>query len=295
MKKISYLYSAILLAGTSFQSFGSALYIGHTRTEQDATLTNQAVEFKPVGQNVLLALDLNSNWSVSFDYAQQDDQASVNHNIVATSDSKSWGASLGYYWQDWSVSVAYGKWEDTQSLNDPNPGNLYQRTTDTPSYSINLTRTWLSQHWFYGMSLSANYNDWDQKNQLRPARNRPPQNTTEQGNSSFISLNLLLNRRYELENNQALTLGGNLGWNQKLNSTSQLSTHNGRPVNPRRQTSANHRLNVSAVTGSDSYGFISGFISYDVNPHWFVELGLSSDFSTDNNQRQWTVELGYLF
>ena len=273
----------------------SALYIGHSQSEQTANLANQNVDFRPAGQDVLLSLDINDNWTVSFDYEKSDDSAGLPRNHTAKTDSTVFGASLGYYWQNWSLSAGFSKWQDEQVLNNHSGQQVFLREVDTPSYSLNLTRSWLDGQWFYAAGAGLSYNNWTQDTNVPGAPNRPPQKVREDGNSAFVSLSVNANRRFDLEQQQAITLGVNLGWNQKLKSDSSITSHNGRPVPQRRQPSLNQRLNVGAVTGSDSYGYLGGFVSYDFNPAWFIELSASTDIGADDNQQRWAVQLGYLF
>ena len=295
MQKIKYLSLCVLLTASP-QLMASAIYLGYSQSQQASSLGNHNLDYKPAGPEVLVSLDLNDNWVLSADYSTQDDELNLAQDLNAAIDSDSWGLGLSYYWQDWSFSASYSKLQDEQKLERQAPRPfLFAQEADAPSYSISAAYFWGQEHWFYNASLSLSYNDWQQTTTTPGNDRQRPQRITENGDSTFASVFINANRRFELAQQTAINLGLGLGWNQLLNDSSDVLSINGRNINQTRPPSNRNRLTSVAAIGGDSYGQASLFISYDFNPDWFAEISTSVNFGDGDSNQLWAVNLGYLF
>ena len=201
--------------------------------------------------------------------------------------------------------------QDTFGSRPNAPGAI--RNNQGNSHSLSTSYFWnLSENWQMSTSLGLHYNDWDEStnqvlsnppdssdnsSQNPPPRDDtpPPANLQESGNASLISVAANINRYSILSENTGFTFGVFVGWNEVLDSQSELRSINNRNINPVRGGGRGGPNNNLDITGSESYGIASVYLSFDFYENWVVDLDINTDFAAGDRIQTWSASLGYLF
>jgi hypothetical protein len=152
-----------------------------------------------------------------------------------------------------------------------------------------------------------------------PPPPEPPQSdlVTEvnSGDSSSISTSFSVARFWSLTEDTGVLVGGILSWNHMLSGDSVLVSSNGRNIPTNRPNQGGNNANgggagvtggndfnragnttgLSSVSGDDSYGQVSVYVSYDLTESVSVDFDYGVDIGTDENDAVWSVSLGYFF
>ncbi|NQZ12998.1 MAG: hypothetical protein HRT35_38120 [Algicola sp.] len=134
------------------------------------------------------------------------------------------------------------------------------------------------------------------------------------GDSSSISTSFSVARFWSLTENTGVLVGAILSWNHMLSGDSVLVSSNGRNIPPNRAgqggnnapavagaaggnnfNRAGNNNGLSSVSGDDSYGQVSFYVSYDLTESVSVDFDYGVDIGTDENDAVWSVSLGYFF
>lgn len=286
--------TALLTALCSMPGLANTLYVGYSQSEQVSAVSERQIHLTPSGISALLSVDLGEHWSLAFDYSRLDDQQSMNAFVDSQFTADSWGVSLGYYWQHWSISLAYANWQDLLQINhDTDRLFQFERDTDAPAYNLLLSRFWHFNQWYTSLSIGLSTNHWQQH--TRFTNSLGPQSAVEQGNSTFTSLRLSGARTIINFAQGNISAGGSVSWNQHLNSAAATVARNGRHISQINNRQLRTRLSQQHALGSESYGQYSLYLSLELAGQWLLDLDSSWDFSTMNNSNAWSVNLGYLF
>ncbi|MFT4809528.1 MAG: hypothetical protein ACI9LX_002877 [Paraglaciecola sp.] len=273
-----------------------SVYLGYSQTEQLSVARNRSLNFEPNGNVALISFDLNDNLSLTFDYADLADGVSITNNVSDKLDIKSWGIGASYYWAAWSFSANYSFWQDDLIISLPNAEQtLFTQRSESPSSAISLAYNWDLTAWQLGLMAGIHYGDWRQYQELINRETQAEQSSLNGGNSSFVSVQVLMARIMTVGGQEDLMLGGSLGWNQITSSGSAAIARNGRNVSQIKNRSAANRLSASGVTGTESYGQLNLYASYNLNDDWLVDLDLNFDLGSEDNTQAWSLNIGYLF
>ena len=273
-----------------------SVYLGYSQTEQLSVAGNRSLNFEPNGNVALFSFDLNDHLSLTFDYAALADSVSITNNISGKLDIKSWGIGASYYWAAWSFSANYSSWQDDLIIPSPNTEQtLFTQRSESPSSTISLAYNWDLTAWQLGFMAGIHYGDWRQYREVINRETQAEQSSLNGGNSSFVSLQILMARLITVGGREDLMLGASLGWNQLTSSGSAAIARNGRNVSQIKNRSAANRLSASVVTGTESYGQLNLYASYNLNDDWLVDLDLNFDLGSEDDTQAWSVNIGYLF
>ncbi|GGA68339.1 hypothetical protein GCM10011369_07470 [Neiella marina] len=276
-------------------SFASAIYLGYGQSEQTTQVNERVIHFKPAGKTALLSFDLTDNLSISGDVYIADETEQVTDRVDSFLDIDSWSVGIGYYVENWAFSASYNNWQDELKLKTGKENRItFERDTESPSYSLSGGYDWYLEDWQLGVGLGVHYNDW-QMTQRRDKREEPDASSKEQGNTTFISASLSASYYLELNADYGVLTGASMQWSQVTDSESQIVSRNGRnisQVNNRRNGSL---INSQSALGSESYGQLNTYVSFDLFSAWIVDLNASFDFGGDETSTAWTANLGYLF
>lgn len=288
-------------------SFAGSIFIGHASTERQLTVGETLQALSPNGMELFLSFDLNDKWSINADYSVLDDvrTASNNNNVINLDyELDSLGVGLSYFADNWAMNYQFSGFEQQQDIfgSRPTSNGLITATQGdshslSASYFINL-----DENWQLSTALGLHYNDWNETNTQiinTPPNNDNPGNSptplaiSESGDASLVSLSVNANRYSILTVNTGMTLGVFVGWNEVLDSQSQLRSINNRNINPIR--GSGNANNNFVITGGESYGIASVYLSFDFYEDWILDFDFNSDFGTGDSVQTWSVGLGYLF
>jgi hypothetical protein len=126
---------------------------------------------------------------------------------------------------------------------------LFTQRSRTPSTAVSLAYNWDLTAWQLGLMAGIHYGDWRQYQELINRETQAAQFSLNGGNSSFVSVQVLMARIITVGGQEDLMLGGSLGWNQITSSGSAAIARNGRNVGQIKKGSAANRLSASGVSG----------------------------------------------
>ena len=202
---------------------------------------------------------------------------------------------MGYFLDSWSFSASYTNWQDELNITDPNVNeSRVQQDTDSPSISVQAGYDWQKGNWLLGTGSGFHYSDWE-NSERRDTRNEAPRTSVDEGSSTFVSIDVSASYLFELGGNRAVIVGASSRWNQLTDSESTAVSRNGRNISQVNNRTVRNFINSQSALGSESYGQINAFISYDINENWLLDVNGSFDFGTDESSTAWAINLGYVF
>jgi hypothetical protein len=172
---------------------------------------------------------------------------------------------------------------------------LFTQRSESPSSALSLAYNWDLAAWHVAIMAGIHYGDWRQYQEVINRETQAEQSSLNGGNSSFVSMQVLMGRLITVGGQEDLMLGASLGWNQITSSGSAAIARNGRNVSQVKNRTAAYRLSAAAVTGTESYGQLNLYASYNMNDDWLVDLDLNFDLGSEDNTQAWSVNIGYLF
>lgn len=271
-----------------YQSFDDALVNGNEfRSTTDLSSWGTGVTY--FKDKWSLGLSYNNSTDKTYaEHARRPDE----HNQKEQTDAKSFGLSAGYGWlsgemfYNFSLSAQMSDW-------DTNTDETVTRPSPPPPPPPGGGEP--------------------------PPPPPPPEPETEvirdvnSGDASSLSASFSLARYWPLQDESGVLVGGMLSWNHTLSGDSVLVSSTGRRAPPNRQGGqsgggprgggAGGAGNVnraggnslSGVSGDDSYGQVSFYVSYDLTENWSIDFDTGVDIGTDNNDTIWSVSLGYFW
>lgn len=248
------------------------------------------------------------------------------------SDLTTWGGSVGYYLDNWSFSGSYSLSEDdTLTVNTRRPSNFRSEDIRSSSLGGSVGYGWADGNWFYNVSGGVQYSDWDlDTKQISSQPPSPPGQGQGQGgqppqssqpnvliektsnNATHLNASVSLARYWSLTEDTGVLVGGLLSWNHTVSGESALVSRNGRNNNPLPNNFGNGNGNgggnngggnnggvnngvLRSLSGDDSYGQVSLYMSYDLTPSWSIDVDTAVDVSSEYSAQTWSVGLGYYF
>ena len=280
----------------------NSVYVGYSQSEQTSVIGEREFSLDPSGMSVLASFDLSDNWVLSLDVGNQDDSGRVDQLLHANSESDSWGASLNYYWDNWVFTYGYSNWEDElvvvadRPRDNVPPVEVYRQTNDSPSHALRAGYYWMGDDWQLGLTGGLHISSWEQYTKGdNPTDNFPPQDALDEGDTTFISVGLNGAKFFNFVGDQDMVLGGSVSWNELTNDDSTAVVRNGRNVNQITNRNAVNRLNATVVSGSDSYGQLNVYLSWEITENWVADVDTGIDFGSDDNSHFWSLNVGYVF
>lgn len=278
------------------QAKAGSVYLGYSQTDHLSFAGFRELNFTPSGPAVLLTFEPSDKLSLAFNFAELTDHVQLTNQVGGQLGLQSYAASASYYAGAWSFSASYAHWQDDLSITaDSFSPRLLKQHSDSPSLALSLAYDWQLTHWQLGMVAGLHYSDWEFAQTAFNLQSQQVQSAVDKGNSNFVSLTFLAARAFTLIANQDVILGGSISWNQLGNSDASAISRNGRNISQINNRILAHSLSLAAASGSESYGQLNLYLSYSINNHWLVDIDASTDFSSADNSRAWSVNLGYVF
>lgn len=277
----------------------SSLHVGVGRGKQTLYVDDQSKSLTPTGYSILGSFDVTDQLSFSLDYTSQKD----------TQQSQSI-ANIKYDWISLGLGATYqldnnfwfyqaNQFEDKQINSNLAPILQQLKTENTVT-----TQTFGYGYQFYfdnvqlTLSSAFHYSNWDKDSLYRPIEReleRPPQRVNEEGRSQFLTLGLSVTRLFSFVNDKTMTIGASFNWNALLDDKSRTSLSVSQRRDNRRNTPILDRLNSLSASGSESYGQIGVYLSYDLTPNWSIDVDGYLDVATDDNQPSYYLSASYYF
>ena len=279
-----------------FTSQASSVYVGYGQSEQTTEpAPDRKLDFTPGGTTALISLDVTDQLSVSADVYRADESQSLSDRLTGNIEIRSWSIGVGYFLDNWSFSASYVNWQDELTINDSNNNVTgIEQESDSPSISVQAGYDWQKGNWQLGTGVGVHYSDWDMS-ERRIIRDEPPRDSLDEGSSTFISLNLSASYFIELNQNRGMILGLSTRWNQLTDSESAAVSRNGRNISQINNRTVLNFINSQSALGTESYGQVNTFVSYDISENWLVDVNVSLDFGGEESSTAWAVNLGYVF
>lgn len=272
-----------------------SIYVGYGQTEQTSTLGQNTLDLNPGGQSVLITFDPSDKVSVYAEYSSLEDDQSINDRLSGSVDIDSLSLGSTYYLDNWSVSGTYTDWQDSLIIdNDQNNTRPVEQTTDANSYSLSLSYDKTFENWLLGVNTGVHYSDWRQNGHTLNRENEL-NDSVDKGNSTFISVGVSAAHYTSLGADASLMLGGSVGWNQLTDNESTAVLRNGRNISQIANRTIRNFVNFQNIVGSESYGQINLFASFDLTQDWVADFNVAQDFGGEESSTAWSVNLGYQF
>lgn len=282
-----------------YQSLSAAhagsVYIGYGQSEQVTSLENRDLNFDAGGLSLLASFDVSDALSVSFDVSQLDDDINITEQVVGELDIDTWGVGLNYMVEDWLFSASYASWED-ELLVDARlrtPRRLDQ-STDSSSIGLTSSYNWYGDSWQSSLGAGFHYADWTSTDRIMAPESQL-NSAEDEGSSTFISFTASAAKYIFFENDAYIAYGIVISWNEILDNASDAVSRNGRNISQINNRLAQDLIGQNAVIGTESYGQGTMYVSYGLNENWVVDVDVTSDIGTDQNNLAWSVNLGYQF
>jgi hypothetical protein len=265
--------------------------VGYSQSEQKSFVGERALNFSPIGPSLLVSIDLNDNLLLSFDYASLNDELVIMNTTNGNVEIESWGAGLTYYWEDWTLSANYSDWQDELRITAiASELARFSQDTQSPSSSLSMAHSWDGSDWQVGLTMSLHYSKWSQSNRSQNQLNEALQSAFDEGDSTFIGTSISTAKIVAISPQTQLVVGGSISWNYLTSNESLAVSRNGRNI-----SQVSQRLSSATVTGTESYGLLNMYISYELSESWLIDLDSTFDVGGEEDTQAWSVNLGYVF
>jgi len=292
--KLSLLVLTIIATTASSVCYAGAAFVGYSQSEQSTLVSNQILGFSPKGTSALLSFDLTQDWSLSVDYTKLNDTQIAVNNATGELEVSSWGVGVSRYVNDWSISLSYSDWHDDLVILLNNNLVFLDQATRSPSTSFSVAYDWEQGSWQFGLSAGAHYSDWQQISFSPDRTNINPQSIDE-GKSTFISIALSTAKLIEIEQVGNMIIGSSFSWNQLTDSDSMAVSRNGRNISRISNRTSSNISNIAGIIGTESYGQLSFYLSYDITDNVSVDVESTFDVGGEQNTQAWSLNFGYFF
>ncbi|MFT4926042.1 MAG: hypothetical protein ACI8WB_002140 [Phenylobacterium sp.] len=319
---------ALVISGLlSSHSYANSFTVSYGQLEQQISVEDETVAFKPMGPSMSLSMDLTDNWQFDLDYQHFEDD--LNH-LTEDLDTRhvdvdltAWGGSVNYFIDNWSFSGSYSMSEEDTFIVDPERSTNF-RAEDVHATTLGASAAygWASGNWFYNVSAGVQYSDWALDNEILnipqppppPGGNGPPpplppppiiSKERTRDNSTSLSSSVSLAHFWSLSDDTGVLVGGLLSWHHVLSGESSQVTRNGTnqptptPNAPNTPNGGNGNQQgnngLTSLSGDDSYGQVSLYVSYDLSEAWSIDLDVAADLSSQYSATSWSMSVGYYF
>ncbi len=285
----------VLFLPLGFTTQAASVSIGLSQSEQTSFVQDRQLDFVPQGITAFVSHDFTEKLSVSVNHTHLQDDKSLAKLIAGKVDIKSWQLGVQYYWDDWSISASFSDWQDSLNIQSTQSTRLtIEQQTESPSTSLSLTRDWSYGDWHLALTSGVHVNQWRHRS-YRDATNLTAQSEVNKGTSTFVSVTASASRLINLSNSSFVIVGSGLSWNQLTRSESSLVSRNGRNISQITNRTRGTTINLQSVTGSESYGQLNAYLSYNLSKNWIVDADISYDFGGETNSLAYAISVGYLF
>jgi hypothetical protein len=192
-------------------------------------------------------------------------------------------------------------------LSNKNRQNQQVENSRSSLVSASIDYAWERQNWFYNLSLTTQYNRFNNDSELqKEVFNQVLQRkiTTvllenNKGDFTMLSSSALVARAWPLSSARTFVLGALFNWNyqttgdSKLLSTSTKRLNNTSRVRTRTNSNASGVNNV--LIGDENYGQVVLYASLDVSKFWSVDIDLTKNIATIQNERSYSLAVSYHF
>jgi hypothetical protein len=314
--------SAVVLLLLSTNAYADSVSVSYGQLEQEVTLQDSTVSLNPAGAALSLSVDFATNWQVSLDLQQWDDDEITQrqNDAMVDVDLRTLGGSLAYYLDNWSFSTRYGVSQDDTFISSVTHPNVFRRDDSrSTSFGGSAAYGWASDNWFYNVSGGVQYSRWDLDSEITtsqgqnppqpPGQNQPsgpPQQDLQMqrtsGNSTSLNASVSIARFWSLTDNTGVLVGGLLSWNNVIDGDVVQITQNRQNQNaggnnggPGNANQGGNNGTLRSLSGDDNYGQLAMYISYDLTPSWSVDLDVGVDIGSEYSATSWSLSLGYFF
>lgn len=247
-----------------------------------------------------------NQWSYSLSYNRSKDDSKLVSierpnlfNRVDKTEADSYGLSIGYGWmsENWFYNGSF-------ALQSSNWDSRSVITVPTPQPPPNDGGS--------GNNGGGNNGGGNNDSPPPPPNDQPLSETgveVNSGDARSASASISAAKFWSIDENRGVLAGAMFSWHHTFSGQSDLVSQTGRmfnrPPSPRRSqqavatnTSNGSNTNVSGISslsGDDSYGQITFYVSYDLSENWSIDFDTGFDISTEDNTQVWSVSLGYYF
>jgi hypothetical protein len=274
--------------------YAKAVFVGYLQSEQSTLVSNKILEFSPKGTTALLSFDITPDWSLSVDYTKLNDKHLAANNAGGELDVSSWGVGVSRYINDWSFLFSYSDWHDDLKVQLKDNVGFLDQATRSPSVSISGAYDWNQGHWQFGLSAGMHLSDWQQIS-ITPVGPNTRTKSVNEGKSTFISIALSTAKLIEITHVGNMLIGSSFSWNQLTDSDSLTDSPNGRSISRVNNRTGHDHSNIAGITGTESYGLLNFYLSYDITDAVSVDVDSTLDLGGEQNTQAWSINLGYLF
>jgi hypothetical protein len=166
----------------------------------------------------------------------------------------------------------------------------FAQETQSPSSSVSLAHSWDGSDWQVGLTMSIHYSNWRQYHLLQNRLNEVRQTGFDEGDSTFIGTSVSAAKVLPISPHTQLVVGGSIAWNYLTNDESLAVSRNGRNI-----SQISQRTSSATVTGSETYGQLNVYLSYNICESWLIDVDSTFDVGGEENTQAWSVNLGYIF
>lgn len=287
---VQILFFSLLAWGGNTSVLAHSFYLGYSQSEQTSYIGERALNFSPVGVSGLISFDLGKDWSITLDHASLNDSQSIARTVDGALDIESWGAGLNYYWDKWALSVAYSDWQDELHIRTENDIVRFEQSTESPASSVSLSYNWGGADWQIELATGLHYSNWSQALLSQARLDQPEQTALDEGDSTFISTSVSATKLVPINAQNQLVFGGSFSWNYLTDNESIAVSRNGRNI-----SQISQRLSAATVTGTESYGQLNLYISYDISESLLIDIDSTFDVGAQESTQAWSFNVGYLF
>ena len=134
---------------------------------------------------------------------------------------------------------------------------------------------WGQGCWQFGLSAGAHFSDWEQAS-FTSVRSNTQTKSIDEGKSTFISLAFSTAKLIEIKQVGNIIIGSSFSWNQLTDSNSLSVYRNGRNISRINNRIGSNFSNLGGITGTESYGQMNFYLSYDITDAVSVDVDSES-------------------
>jgi hypothetical protein len=307
-----YRYALVLTSLLSFVSLpllANSLSVSYESSSQFRSVLDTNIKMQPQGTTVSAVIDLSEQWQISLDYQKDQDDLIYKRALDTRLDLITFGGGLSYYGDELSLALYYSKSsDDFLTTSTRNQANNQLDNSDSSLISVTIDHAWNHGNWFYDLSLSTQYNHFDNNSKLtRVIFNETlGKSVTEElkqtssGNYTMLSSSFLIAHLWPLAQEKSIVVGSLFSWSYQLSGDSQNLSINTRRLN--NTSRVRTRINQSAIggvnnalTGDDNYGQAVIYLVYDFSATWSLDFNMTQNVATENNEQAYSVGVSYSF
>jgi len=284
------------------------LTVGIDQSIQYRNVLDNEIKLNPAGINLSASFELSPKWQLSLDHQKYNDDSLDNKLFETQFDLSTFGAGVSYYANDFSLSLYYShSKDDFLVLSNRNRQNQQVENSRSSLISASIDYAWERQNWFYDLSLTTQYNSFDNNselqkelfNQVLQRKSTNVLSENNKGNFTMLSSSALVARSWPLSSARTFVLGALFNWNYQISGNSNLLSTSTRGLNNtsrvRTRTNSNGSGVNNALIGDENYGQVVLYTSLDVNSSWSVDVDITKNIATTKNERSYSLTVSYHF